>query len=315
MSRIFLILSILLLATHSYSQLSEPEWKTTLYVEDAKGNKDSIIIGYDGSVETKFNPEYGENDLPHVLDSVLDVRVIISKDENSPDGFYDSQYYLSNVGIGGAYTEVTGNWGNCHSYTPRINFGVYAKYRPIKVYWDQSVWQDECHFGSWITSSGLTQTAIGWYNLAIDYACMGGTDHVIWDLPTNNIIPVLAIESDHWLTTLPTMDGRLDTMWILQVAIKRRTFFDTPCRFSSSDDLQWQSLHLYPNPTADVLYIDAIQNINQVKIYSGDGRTEFIQNIHDTQAKIDISMLPTGIKIIELVDDQGKIHREKWIKI
>jgi hypothetical protein len=52
-------LLIFLFSDISLAQQLTPEWSTTIYIEDAIGNQDSILIGYDDRIKTKINAEFG----------------------------------------------------------------------------------------------------------------------------------------------------------------------------------------------------------------------------------------------------------------
>ena len=55
---------------------SQPEFQYTLYVEDARGKKDSIILGYDRSVGfLSLDTNFGEVDIQNrPFDSIFEVR-------------------------------------------------------------------------------------------------------------------------------------------------------------------------------------------------------------------------------------------------
>jgi len=66
--RILSLLFLLWLSSSTLSsQIKEPEWKTMIFVEDAIGNKDSVVIGYVYGNNYTLNPDYGESDTQHVF--------------------------------------------------------------------------------------------------------------------------------------------------------------------------------------------------------------------------------------------------------
>jgi hypothetical protein len=306
---VFLLL-IILFSNISLAQILIPEWSTTIYVEDAKGNKDSILIGYDPRALNQINPEFGEMALPKILDSVLDVRVVICS-EVFCNNTFKYEYILSKVGIDPPNLEPNSNTSLCRGIMPRINFAIYAKYKPIKISWQLEHWRDECHSGSFLVNHPWSETVVGGYGLyGRDYFCLGRDQKdVIW-----NIVP--STDFLHWNTILPTMDGRMDTMYMQQIGIKRYDFFDNPCRFSDASDLSEDTdISIYPNPAYDNVNIQSEHKFIQVKIYTCDGKLESNIPAVDELTTINVGSISPGIKIMELIDDFGLIYRRKWVKI
>lgn len=300
------------------SQIKEPEWKTKIFVEDAKGNKDSVVIGYAYGTNYTLNPEYGEADTQHILDSVLDVRNVISRSEWVPNIFYPYDFYLSKINISEISNSpnYTPNGFLCYKVLPRFNIAIYGKYQPVKITWDKTAWEHECHSGSWIVTDALTETVVGWHQWKpFDYECMGtGKNEVIWSFPTPNT-RVLDIVEYKWLSVFPTTDNRHDTMWIVQIATKRIDYFDTPCSTTSTDDLLWAGTKIYPNPSPDYIRIEAQHILKNIQILNIDGKNELNLYLHSPIDKIDISNLPPGLKIIEFVNTEGSVYRSKFIKL
>jgi len=302
------------------SQIIEPEWKTTIYVEDAIGNKDSVIIGYTYGTNYTINPDYGESDTPHVLDSVLDVRNVIRKYWWGGDIFYPNDFYLSKINVKEDThpRNHTPNGILCFDVLPRFNIAIYAKYPPVKISWDTLAWQHECHSGSWITTDALTETVVQWHLWKpFDYQCMAKENNVVWDFPTPNTY-LDDIKASRWLSVFPTIDNRQDTMWIVQIATKRIDYFDTPCIEGNvgSDDFWWSGTKIYPNPSYDFILIESDFTLAAVHVFNIDGMKERVSYLDkDSKSKIDISHMSPGVKMIEIVNTQGQVHRTKFVKL
>lgn len=300
------------------SQIKEPEWKTKIFVEDAMGNKDSVTIGYTYGTNYTLNPDYGELDTQHVLDSVLDVRNVIRKDTWGVDIFSFNSFYLSKINIKEDVhpKNYTPNGVLCFDVLPRFNIAIYAKYQPVKITWDKTAWEQECHSGSWIVTDALTETVVGWHQWRpFDYECLAkGKNEVVWSFPTPNT-RVIDIAESNWLSVFPTTDNRLDTMWIVQIATKRIDYFDTPCSTTRTDDLLWAGTKIYPNPSQDYIHIEAQHILKNIQILNIDGKNELNLYLHSPIDKIDISNLPPGLKIIEFVNTEGSKYRSKFIKL
>ena len=60
------------------------------------------------------------------------------------------------------------------------------------------------------------------------------------------------------------------------------------------DDIQ---IIAYPNPTADVLYIDNVMN-STIRLYSADGRLLQVQKSSDSRIELNISNYASGVYIL-----------------
>ncbi|MCB0375492.1 MAG: hypothetical protein KDD04_06205, partial [Sinomicrobium sp.] len=74
MVRIFIIIGLLLGSWQAAHSQQTAQFETTLYFEDAVGNRDSVIVGYDTLATHDIDPEFGEQELVSPFDSVFEVR-------------------------------------------------------------------------------------------------------------------------------------------------------------------------------------------------------------------------------------------------
>lgn len=77
-----------------------------------------------------------------------------------------------------------------------------------------------------------------------------------------------------------------------------------------------ESFLLRPNPATDDIAIDLNRDLEletQITVYDGSGRIK-LQKQNDRNKNIDISMLSSGIYIIELREANGEVRRKKFIK-
>lgn len=291
-----------------YGQLT-PEWQSVIYIRDAKGNRDSLQIGLHGDISVGINPEFGEIEEPKILDSVLDIRGIeflLAPDFNYP-------YIFTNPLISGAYMKDYARTKECYWQIQRLNIGVFAKYQPVTISWDQGAFQDECLSGSCITTDYLSETVYQWHKYICDnqYQCLAGANSVTWYLP-NGCSKNIGFNRS-WRTVLPTSDGRMDTLWNMQIIPAFTYYFDTPCRFSSVDDDTEDSLLIYPNPTHASLTIQSDRDISEYRIFRSDGVLEQSGLYFDME--IDLLRLSEGIKWLEIHYKNGHIIRRSFLKL
>lgn len=82
-------------------------------------------------------------------------------------------------------------------------------------------------------------------------------------------------------------------------------------------DLKTLGLSMYPNPTNDLLVIEAINKTgkHKIQIYSPEGKLLKTQNIgFNKQASIDVSNLSNGIYFLKIEDEQGDTETKRFIK-
>jgi hypothetical protein len=172
---------------------------------------------------------------------------------------------------------------------PRINFGIYAKYKPVKISWNLEQWQYTCHRGSFLINHPFSQTVIGGYGYYLEnFYCLGRDEkEVVWDI-TNSY-------RYGWVETFPTEAGTMDTMYLHQIGIKRYDFFDNPCRFSDTDDSDRISeVNIYPNPASDEVYIVAMNETGN--------SNDYLLNIFNSTGSVvkQVSYLPRSVNISEM---------------
>jgi hypothetical protein len=125
-------LGLLLQAQALYSQ-QKAQFELPIYFEDARGNKDSVVVGYDRSIKiaNSFNPEFGEDYLYTPFDSVLEVRAMS----------YPYNYTTKKL-VEGVFEA---NDGTCDNYGAYLTIVAQAKYLPVKIYWDTTKLFGVCH--------------------------------------------------------------------------------------------------------------------------------------------------------------------------
>ncbi|MBK8681272.1 MAG: T9SS type A sorting domain-containing protein [Bacteroidetes bacterium] len=74
-------------------------------------------------------------------------------------------------------------------------------------------------------------------------------------------------------------------------------------------------MQIYPNPANEYIIISGdIKSNDIIKIYSADGRVVLHKKINTTNTKVDISMLPPGVYVIQISEDGWVKYSEKLFK-
>ncbi|GLR19514.1 T9SS type A sorting domain-containing protein [Portibacter lacus] len=75
-----------------------------------------------------------------------------------------------------------------------------------------------------------------------------------------------------------------------------------------------QKVKIYPNPTADVLTFDGIPETSKVRVLNISGKV-ISTEMQRYGSKMDVSSLPAGIYILEIVDQDKKLYIDKFVKL
>jgi Secretion system C-terminal sorting domain len=75
------------------------------------------------------------------------------------------------------------------------------------------------------------------------------------------------------------------------------------------------SISIYPNPAKDILVVSSGAAASKVSIHDALGRTLIVQNLNSVEEKINLSDIPSGIYLISIQTDYGKLIKTiKFVK-
>lgn len=298
--------SIVLLSGVRVSAQQVAYFETTIYVEDAIGNKDSVVIGHDPDANGMFNPEFGELDITAPFDSVLEVRAAHRL------SFPGNNMILSKSIIG-PVEQSSGSFyepDSCYLYPEEIILFIHALHQPVTVTWDRNIFDESyCRRGSFITSHIIPSAVPDWFldtaALALS-ACLAETYHYS---------AMLFDYGDWGFYKIHEIEGiGIDTIYAMLITPTFRVMDNTPCQglVSNQDPLQSDTeLHSYPNPASDIIILDTgADPVVGFEIFDLSGRCVLMGN----ESKVDLEELPTGIYFISVVTDAGQRQVGKIVK-
>ena len=118
------------------------EFSFSMYFEDAVGNKDTLVLGYDPAATDGLDLQFGEENIldePFIKD--LDVRAGIRNYTWQIDTLLTKKYIMPND-------------CNLERVPQPVDIYIYCKHFPLRVSWD-SVFNDDCNKYSFIADWGL----------------------------------------------------------------------------------------------------------------------------------------------------------------
>jgi hypothetical protein len=291
-------------------------WETKFYLEDAVGNKDSVILGFDEYASSVYNPEFGEVNIKNQpWDSVFEVRA----SHNEPAHYLASPKVLSKKIIG--HTEGGLNpLFHCLDVRENLKMFVKIKHYPLKISWDSLRHQDFCNKGNYITPHFLPSMFIYWYRdpeFVQDppYVCLAEhSSFTINNFHTNNngfVDYIIDIESD----------GKIDSIFALVFYPHLQDLFLSPCRGTvDTKDVPDKDtmISVYPNPgnhTLTVSVSDGVVYPLRYQLHSVTGQQVMTGTMTTPDyTSVDTDWLPAGMYIIAVTDKQGKNGTAKWVK-
>jgi len=305
-------LALALLAATPFQAQENALFHTTIRVEDAMGNKDSVIVGYDPDATYDIDPEFGEVEITTPFDSVLEVRAM------SPLAFNAK---LSKVIIDGTEFIIG---PNCHSGA-RINIFVWSKYQPITVSWDALQFlNEECARGSFLSNHQLDEVAgpIPPNDIPPVCVCMAAQNSYTFDLTYDGLL------AQYQLT------GGLDILHAVSVeayveGLGNQTIYGlrfnpedtggyTPCNWitvGTESPGGTFPLAVFPNPASGQVRIAGMESASFKDFQVFDINGCLMQTLEIKNADVDLSGLPGGIYLLQAQDGNGKRYVGRVVKL
>jgi len=258
MKIIKLIILLLLISTISYTQQTA-FFESTIYIEDALGHRDSVVLGSDPDANGHFNPNFGEVDINTPWDSVLEIRASHSVADGFAE-FPDESFVLSKKIIGRTSPSGIDEDNNCIPFKEVLLMFTSAKYYPLTLSWNRSDYDNVCSSGAFIAAHQTALIVDFWFfdpaSLATS-ACMQDTgQHVINTFDE----PVL-----HWWIMDEKEGIGLDSIHGLLIAFDNASSPYTPCNrdlVSTSTPSEPVDFTVLPNPASDKLYLQSEELLN-----------------------------------------------------
>jgi len=313
------ILIILIVLQKSIGQQTA-QWETTIYVEDAIGNMDSVVIGKDVTAskymnvfgaEYEVNTQFGEEDISHIpWDSVFEVRTANHVEVRFTDPerpFFQSKKAISNLWEGHLGDDCIFAAG-----LPPVL--IRAIHKPVTITWDTTLFDNPCMLRTFIASHHWPSAVVEWMypEFVEETQCMKTNNSFTTNLPIlNNAAPGFGLTAK----LVEIEGGTLDTVIGLQVYSHAEGDFLTPCEHASLtdiEDLKYETDEfVYPNPAGDVLYVTKTKKQHDYYIYDLQGQLL----LYGSSDEVDISGLISATYIISQIDKKGNIRYQKFIKM
>lgn len=274
----------------------EPYFSMNLYFEDAVGNRDTVVFGYDINATSDLDPEWGEVELTTPFDSVFEVRIAepTVNDELLADKIITGTGYFANdtTCFEGAAARIY----------------IHALHQPVKLWWDKEpLLTNECFRWTYVIDHMLHELALfpDPAEIPPNYYCMADVDTAYFELPEEQHPmgwPSAFIEKEVEGIGTKLIPGI--TLWVLPTGTYSPCFWVTEVE----DKVDLQALEVYPNPVRERLWVAGLQDvpIRQLQVYDLSGRLMLDQGETSVQQELDVSSWPSGLYTVFLEWQDGK---------
>lgn len=270
---------------------STPRFQMPLYFEDAVGNRDTIVVGYDanGSFDT-LNPQFGEYAISTPFDSIFEVRAAHA---------IDPPHTLSKKII----SHYEGGGGDTCFASAGVEIFIQAKYLPITISYDTTLVNSSfCHRNMILSPDMYIFLFQYWWD-AREYYCMSHTAMVV-DTFTHP-----GVTTGGWLSRSFEVEGQgLKELpgyyWVVKYIGICQNQVSTAAPVGERP-----ALTLAPNPANDVLQVNWPTPFSgQLEVVSATGgRGVLHQSVRQSvSTEISVAQLPAGLYFLSVSGADGQ---------
>lgn len=274
------------------AQPFEPKIKFTLRFEDAIGNKDSVIVGYDSLANSYIDSIFGEIDLTEVpFDSVFEVR---GADKGGQENLSKiiAQYYAS--------------WF-CEEHSQYQSINIYAKHFPVRITWDSTYFEHECYDWTHFTRSWSYLFHPNIFNGYIirlkEQSAFLVTKEYLAQTETYRTSYLHSIEG-----------GTEDSIFVMFIGLAGSEPTD------AVEEPFGVPVKVSPNPAMDEVRLEVPEGFGKVaygQIFSADGQSRWLadrENAEPLNWAVNLAGWPPGLYTVKIVNAKGKMATARFIK-
>jgi len=262
-----------------------------LYFEDAVGNRDTIVVGYDENASfNQLNLQFGEQAITTPFDSIFEVRAVHADDHN----FITSKKIIENFELGP---------GDTCGASAGIRIFVRAKYLPVTIHYDTALVNSSlCHHNMILSPDNLIFLLQYWWD-AREYYCMTHTGMVVMDTFTHPFLGGDALRRPFEVEG----QGAVELpgyFWVIKYIGICQYMVDTEVPVPATTPIT-----LSPNPVSSTLRVGWPETFSgQVEVFgSAGGQVLLRQMVQQAElTEIDVGPLPGGLYFLSAVAANGQ---------
>jgi hypothetical protein len=296
------LLLFVLLAQNAIAQFKTPLFEMPIYFEDAKGHKDSIVMGFDENADfEEIDSLFGEDKLLTAFDSIFDVRLVKSTsawDSPATGKKRVARQEKSNSNYGGF----------------KLSILINARYNPIKISYfkDLTKLEKPYMFNTIVAkTSEVFLKENGWYK-AKDWVCLAGQNKFSIDMSkkdgggTGNFRKYRVV-------------GENDLKAIKFLYLTQFGSGPTCAELLSDENFMVLNITTYPNPVQNELHFMLADNVfglnTSYQIFDINGKVMQKQAITNSDVNIDVQNLSQGMYFIKIHNADKILANARFVKI
>ena len=279
---------------------SVPRFQMPLYFEDAVGNRDTIVVGYDETASyNQLNPQFGEQLLATPFDSIFEVRAAHA---------IDAPHALSKKIIA-QYENSIGD--TCFS-SAGIEIFIQARHLPITIRYDTALVNSSvCHQNMILSPDWFIFLMQYWWD-AREYYCMIHTNVIVdtfTHLGATN-------PGDFWLTRSFEVEGQgikdiPGYFWLIpRVGVCQNMVATKAPTLASA------SIILAPNPVSSTLRVTWPEAFSgRLEVIGSAGMQVLLrQTVQQSKmTEVDVGQLPGGLYFLSAVAANGQRSVQSFV--
>jgi hypothetical protein len=275
-----------------------PDFQFTLYAQDSRGHKDSIVLGFDSTASrTLLIADFGEvNNTLTPFDSIFEIRINKTRYAGVPR--LTSKKVImrsqSTCQIGGLST------------LPAI-IEIHSKYPPVSFTWDYRKFIPACVENSFLVRGG------GYLTYQHD---PGDSINDIWNYTLLTSFGLTTSRHPLLNSTIlaPIVGGTSDTIWgMVQEFRSFRLLFPPGI---STQEISTTQLKGFPNPCIDQINYDFPSSISgEVVVVNALGQEVFKERIRNVDKYgLQTAGYGVGVHFMYLISDDGRRYSTMFMK-
>ncbi len=289
-------ITLILMLSLSYLS-SAQEFSVELFFQDAAGNQDSVILGYDNSATDGIDSAFGEtNIIATPYNAGLDVRI---SDENKARTTYPNPIAPT------YHTKKQIFQKNCPT-----NFSIHAidivtNNWPVTLTWDSTLFDDDCRNGTLFASINPG----GWWDTSSPSAYTSG----FWRVELLNQNQVVFDDNTYYSSaSTPNYSYMSDDNRVVSVFWFT---FGNESQLLSTKDNELSNVIIYPNPTSNEMKVDLGNmdlEVTTIELLDISGKSSKIAL--DKNNLIHLENYKSGIYFVRIQFKNGQTLLKKIIK-
>lgn len=293
-----------------------PYFMTTIWVKDAMGNRDSVVLGYNPENFQFDTVQFGSITVLTPFDATLDMRVGYEITISSTEPLYKRLITHAETGSG------------C-TKGPSFVLYINAVFQPITLFWDRSVFDPaHCREDVFFTPdrfATLSDPPNAWVDSGgpIIFSCAAKSDSMVYTLNPNIVWPT----NPEFFPMRPYTIEREIEGFGLDTVVGIALLFPfggivSPCSLAigteSPGSLPNQGFSIQPNPVGDsfFLYNERTTAVKNVRFFDALGRLVWEKRQFETDEYIDCTAwnMPPGVYFLTLKWADGYESCKKMLK-